>query len=54
MRLGMRGWKFPPHKAFGYCLMVVGAIIMLIAMPFFIYVALVGILIVYVGYTLNR
>lgn len=54
VRLGMRGWKTPPHRAAGYGLITVGAVIMMMAMPFFVYIALLGGLIAYVGYTLRN
>jgi len=54
MRLGgMRGGKMPPHRAFGYLLMSLGAIILVLAMPWTFYMALLGGLIGYVGYTLR-
>ena len=52
--MGMRGWRPPPHRAAGYGLIIVGAIIMMMAMPLFVYIALLGGLIAYVGYTLGR
>lgn len=53
MRMGLGGGNTPPHKAAGYGLITVGAIIMLISMPLFVYVAVLGGLIAYVGYTLR-
>lgn len=50
MGLGRR--KVPPNKALGYLLIAVGVIIMALSMPLFVYAALVGALIAYVGYTL--
>lgn len=53
MRLGMRGWKLPPHHTTGYGLIGLGAIIMLFALPFTFYVAALGALIAYLGHTLR-
>lgn len=50
--MGLGGRKVPPNKALGYLLIVVGVIIMALSMPLFVYAALVGALIAYVGYTL--
>jgi hypothetical protein len=50
--MGMNGGKTPPHKATGYALMAVGAMVMLLSMPLFVYAAVIGGLIAYVGYTL--
>lgn len=53
MRIGLGGGKTPPHRAAGYTLIAAGAIIMMIAMPLFVYAAIIGGLISYVGYTLR-
>lgn len=53
MRLGLGGKKLPPNKAAGYGLITVGAIIMLLSMPLFFYIAILGGLIAYVGYSLR-
>ncbi len=53
MRLGFRGRRPPPHKPIGYGLMALGALIMLFSMPLFVYAAILGGLIVYIGYTLS-
>ncbi|MFZ5824997.1 MAG: hypothetical protein ACOY94_11760 [Bacillota bacterium] len=42
----------PPHRAAGFVLIAVGAIIMLMSMPLFVYASVIGGLIAYVGYTL--
>lgn len=47
-RLGKGG--HPPHKVFGYGLIGAGGLIMLLAMPFFFWVAVIGCLICYFGY----
>lgn len=54
MRLGLGGRRTPPHRAAGYVLITVGAIVMLLSMPLFVYVAIVGGLIAYVGHSLSR
>lgn len=56
MRLG--GWggkrlRFPRHKATGYGLITIGAVIMLLSVPFYVYAALLGGLIAYAGYVLR-
>jgi hypothetical protein len=50
--MGLGGGKTPPHKATGYVLIAIGAIVMLLSMPLFVYAAVIGGLIAYVGYTL--
>lgn len=50
MNLGGRRW--PPNRAGGYVLVVVGGLILLMSMPLFVYAAVIGGLIAYVGYTL--
>lgn len=52
MRIGLGGRKQPPHRAAGYVLIIVGGLIVLISMPLFVYAAVIGGLIAYVGYTL--
>jgi len=53
MRLGPRGWRPPPQKAMGYGLMTVGAVILLLSLPVYVYAALVGGLIAYLGHTMK-
>lgn len=52
MRIGIRGRKLPPNRAAGFVLIIVGGVIVLTAMPLFVYAAVIGFLIIYVGYTL--
>lgn len=52
MRIGLGGRRPPPHRAAGFVLIAVGAIIMLLSMPLFFYASVIGGLIAYVGYTL--
>jgi hypothetical protein len=49
-----RGFKPPPHKLASYIIIAVGAVIVLFAMPFFIWAALFGGLIAYVGYMMQK
>jgi hypothetical protein len=53
MRLGLGGKGTPPHKSAGYGLIIIGAIIMLLAMPMFFWAAVIGALVAYVGHTLR-
>lgn len=55
MRLGMPGGnkRLPQNKLAAYGLMTVGALIMLLSMPFFVYAAIAGGLILYWGYTMR-
>jgi hypothetical protein len=53
MPLGRWGRKPPPHKAAAYGLIAVGAVIMLLSMPLFVYAAVIGGLVAYVGYTMR-
>lgn len=55
VRMGMGGrspWRIPPGRGSGFTLIVVGLIIMLLSMPFYVYAAVFGGLIAYFGYTL--
>jgi len=54
MRLG-RSWlgKLPRHRATGYGLITIGAVIMLLSVPFYVYAAVLGGLIAYAGYVLK-
>lgn len=55
MRLGgIRGKRPPSHKAAGYGLITVGALIMLVSMPLYVYMAVLGGLIAYAGYTMMK
>lgn len=49
---GRSPWRIPPGRGSGFTLIVVGLIIMLLSMPFYVYAAIVGGLIAYFGYTL--
>lgn len=51
MRIGLGRKKTLPSKAVGFALIAVGAIIIFLAMPVFVYVVLGG-LVAYVGYSL--
>jgi hypothetical protein len=56
MRLG--GWRggkirIPRHKAVAYGLITIGAVIMLVSVPFYVYAAVFGALIAYAGYVLR-
>ncbi|MDB4893817.1 MAG: hypothetical protein JWN15_79 [Firmicutes bacterium] len=53
MRMGMWGRKHPPHKAVGFGLIIIGGIIMLLAMPLFVWVAVIGVLLAWVGHSLR-
>lgn len=53
MRLGGWGKKFPRHKATGYGLITIGAVVMLLAVPLYVYAAVLGGLIAYAGYVLR-
>lgn len=53
MRMGMNRRRLPPHKTAGYGLIALGALIMLLSMPLYIYAAIIGGLIAYVGHTLR-
>lgn len=53
MRMGMGGKRTPPNKAAGYGMIFVGAIIMLLAMPLFVWAAVIGALVAYVGHSLR-
>ncbi|HYF95685.1 MAG TPA: hypothetical protein VD969_26010 [Symbiobacteriaceae bacterium] len=54
-RFPLGGWgsKFPRHKAVGYGLIAIGAVIMLLSVPLYVYAALLGGLIAYAGYVLR-
>jgi len=54
VRMGLGGWKrTPPHRAAGYGLIAIGLVIMLFAMPLFVYAAAIGGFVAFVGYTLR-
>ncbi|HEY3368582.1 MAG TPA: hypothetical protein VGK74_26290 [Symbiobacteriaceae bacterium] len=53
MRLGLNGRRLPPHKFTGYGLIFVGIVVMLIALPVYIYAAIIGGIIAYLGHTLR-
>jgi len=50
--MGLGGRKTPPHRAAGFVLIGIGGLILLMSMPLFVYAAIIGGLIAYVGYTL--
>lgn len=52
LRLGRGG--HPPHKVAGYGLIGIGALIMLLALPFFFWLAALGGLICYLGYSVTQ
>jgi hypothetical protein len=55
MRMGLRGWKRqPPHQAAGYVLIAVGIIVMLLSLPLYVYMSILGGMIAYVGYSMMR
>jgi hypothetical protein len=56
LRLGNLGLghSFPRHKATGYGLIIVGVVIMLLSVPLYVYMAVLGGLIAYAGYVLKR
>lgn len=54
VRMGLGPRRPPPQKSAGYGLMIVGGIIMAMSMPLFVYAAIIGALIAYVGYSMNR
>lgn len=51
--MGLGGKRTPPHKAAGYGLIFIGAVVMMLAMPLFVYVAVFGGLLAYLGHTLR-
>lgn len=53
MRLGGWKWKIPRHKAAGYGLITIGAAIMLLSVPLYVYAAVIGGLIAYAGIVLR-
>jgi hypothetical protein len=53
MRMGMWGRKHPPHKAVGFAMIIIGGIIMLLALPLFVWVAVIGVLLAWVGHSLR-
>ena len=49
------GWKrHRPHRVVAYGLIALGLLVMLFAMPLFVYIAIFGGLVAFVGYTLHR
>lgn len=53
MRLGMPGGKRPPSQIAGWGIIALGALILLLALPLYVYAALVGCLVCYLGYSLK-
>jgi hypothetical protein len=54
VRLRLGGGGHPPHKVAGYGLIGIGLLIMLLAMPFFIWLAVIGGCICYCGWSIAQ
>jgi len=52
VRMGLGRRRPPPRALAGFALILVGVSIILTALPGFVYAAVIGVLIAYLGYTL--
>lgn len=54
MRLGVGRGGTPPHKVAGFALMAVGGLVLLLAMPLYVWAAAIGGAVTFLGFSVNR